>query len=142
MIFGGQGFPEPNLKLGKGAIANRIKTYNKREVYNDLFQLDCDTLQWESIYPDGLLSPMGRRGHSSIFISSPLGTISSTNINSNLTEADLQSQNTDENSLSFWGSQSQLSSRWVTFHRPSSLFNFPIVINSRINTYDTNQHQH
>lgn len=78
IIFGGQGFPEHNAKLGKGAGENsRVKTYNKREVYNDLFQLDCATLQWSHIYPNGLTFPMGRRGHSSIFISSPLGYPSS-----------------------------------------------------------------
>lgn len=67
VIFGGQGFPAPNNKLGKGE-SSRVQTYYKREVYNDLFQFDCETCTWTPIYPNGLNSPMGRRGHSAIYI--------------------------------------------------------------------------
>ena len=64
LVFGGQGFAEVNPKLNKGAAEfSRIKTYNKREIYNDIYQFNCDNLQWNPIYPDGLLFPMGRRGH-------------------------------------------------------------------------------
>jgi len=68
VIFGGQGFPAPNNKLGKGADSSRVQTYFKREVYNDLFLFDCETCTWTPIYPNGLNSPMGRRGHSAIYI--------------------------------------------------------------------------
>lgn len=79
VIFGGQGFPAPNNKLGKGADSSRVQTYFKREVYNDLFLFDCETSTWTPIYPNGLNSPMGRRGHSAIYInrSQPFASTSS-----------------------------------------------------------------
>jgi hypothetical protein len=67
-IFGGQGFPEPNQKLGKESDLLKTQTYWKREVYNDLWIFDCNSLTWLPIYPDGLSFPMGRRGHSCIYV--------------------------------------------------------------------------
>lgn len=68
VIFGGQGFAEPNQKLGKESDQMKTQTYWKREVYNDLWMFDCNTLKWSPIYPDGLSFPMGRRGASCIYI--------------------------------------------------------------------------
>lgn len=68
VIFGGQGFPEPNKKLGKESESLKAQTYCKRDVYNDIWVFDCNTLHWSPIYPDGLDFPMGRRGHSAIYI--------------------------------------------------------------------------
>lgn len=68
VIFGGQGFPEPNLKLGKESETMKTKTYNKREVYNDLMIFNCDTAHWSPLYPDGLSVPMGRRAHTAVHI--------------------------------------------------------------------------
>jgi hypothetical protein len=67
-IFGGQGFPEPNQKLGKESDQLKTQTYWKREVYNDLWVFDCNTLKWSPIYPDGLQFPMGRRGSTAVYI--------------------------------------------------------------------------
>jgi hypothetical protein len=76
VIFGGQGFPEPNQKMTKGAAEySRSKTFNKRDILNDLCEFDCVEQKWTPIYPDGLLFPMGRRGHSAIYIDSNLGQI-------------------------------------------------------------------
>ena len=68
VIFGGQGFPEPNQKLGKESDQMKTQTYWKREVFNDLWVFDCNTLKWSPIYPDGLSFPMGRRGASAIYV--------------------------------------------------------------------------
>ena len=68
IIFGGQGFPEPNLKLGRESEAMKTKTYLKREVYNDIMLFNCNTLEWSPVYPDGLSIPMGRRAHSAIYM--------------------------------------------------------------------------
>lgn len=70
IVFGGQGFPYPNSKLGKSAESSKVKTYLVRELYNDLYEFNCDNLTWTPIYPDGLNFPMGRRGHVAMFIDS------------------------------------------------------------------------
>lgn len=74
VIFGGQGFSEPNKKLGRESEALRAQTHCKRDVFNDLWVFDCNTLKWTPIYPDGLSFPMGRRGHTAIYI--PKNTLS------------------------------------------------------------------
>eukprot|EP01038_Epipyxis_sp_PR26KG_P009655 gene9655-12997_t len=68
IIFGGQGFPYPNNKLDRAPENFKIRTYLVRELYNDLYQFDCDTLAWSPIHPDGLNFPMGRRGHTAVYI--------------------------------------------------------------------------
>mmetsp|Transcript_22005 Transcript_22005/g.23985 ORF Transcript_22005/g.23985 Transcript_22005/m.23985 type:complete len:758 (-) Transcript_22005:72-2345(-) len=67
-IFGGQGFPEPNQKLGKESDQMKTQTHWKRDVFNDLWIFDCATLKWSPVYPDGLSFPMGRRGASCIYV--------------------------------------------------------------------------
>lgn len=68
VIFGGQGFSEPNQKLGRESDSMKTKTYWKKEVFNDIWLYDCEANKWTPIYPDGLSFPMGRRGHSSIYL--------------------------------------------------------------------------
>jgi hypothetical protein len=68
VIFGGQGFSEPNKKLGRESEQMKAQTHCKRDVFNDLWEFDCNTLKWTPLYPDGLSFPMGRRGHSAIYI--------------------------------------------------------------------------
>jgi hypothetical protein len=68
VIFGGQGFSEPNKKLGKESELLKAQTYCKRDVFNDLWMFDCHDQRWKPIYPDGLSFPMGRRGHSTIYL--------------------------------------------------------------------------
>ena len=76
VVFGGQGFATPNLKMGKAA--SRVKTYVQRELFNDLFELSLDTLEWTPLYPGGLLFPMGRRGHSAVYINEDVSKMSRT----------------------------------------------------------------
>lgn len=73
VIFGGQGFSEPNKKLGRESDQLKAQTHCKRDVFNDLWVFDCNSLKWTPIYPDGLSFPMGRRGHSVVYI--PKNTI-------------------------------------------------------------------
>ncbi len=70
IIFGGQGFAEPNKKLGKESEGMKTQTHFKRDVLNDLWIFDCESLKWTPVYPNGLSFPMGRRGHSAIYIKS------------------------------------------------------------------------
>lgn len=70
VLFGGQGFAEKNSKLGKEVDNLRTQTHCKRDVLNDLWVFDCRRLAWQAIYPDGLLFPMGRRGHCCLYLSS------------------------------------------------------------------------
>ncbi|RYG69081.1 hypothetical protein EON64_03635, partial [archaeon] len=68
VLFGGQGFAERNVKLGREAESLRTQTHSKRDVLNDLWLLDCEAATWTPIYPDGLQFPMGRRGHSCTYL--------------------------------------------------------------------------
>lgn len=73
VLFGGQGFAEPNKKLGRESDGMKTQTHWKRDVFNDLWQFDCETLKWTPIYPNGLSFPMGRRGHTSIYVDKIFG---------------------------------------------------------------------
>lgn len=68
LLFGGQGFTKPNAKLSKGNA--KCKTLLTREVYNDIYQLDCNINSWSKINVDGIVFPTGRRAHTAVYIGS------------------------------------------------------------------------
>jgi hypothetical protein len=81
VIFGGQGFAEPNKKLGRESDGMKTQTHWKRDVLNDLWLFDCEASKWTPIYPNGLSFPMGRRGHTAIYVNTVFGSHSLLNGN-------------------------------------------------------------
>jgi len=72
LIFGGQGVCKvsENNKLERfsGNLENiKIKAFAQREVYNDIYILDCASYAWQSLVRKSHC-PTGRRGHSAIFL--------------------------------------------------------------------------
>jgi hypothetical protein len=70
ILFGGQGVPYSNEgKSEKITETLKIKTYFVREVYNNLYEFDCNTFTWRSFTVEGASIPLGRRGHISTICS-------------------------------------------------------------------------
>lgn len=67
ILFGGQGEPYENEKSVKRSDYIAVKTVSIRELYNSMYQLDAETGIWSRFEEDGAI-PMGRRGHSMVFI--------------------------------------------------------------------------
>jgi hypothetical protein len=67
ILFGGQGEPYENEKSVKRSDTIAVKTVSIRELYNSMYQLDAETGIWSRFDEDGAI-PMGRRGHSMVFI--------------------------------------------------------------------------
>jgi hypothetical protein len=69
VIFGGQGVSRENdKKAEKVTEVMKIKTYDIREVYNSLYEFNCDTCTWRLVVPDGPSVPLGRRGHVATYV--------------------------------------------------------------------------
>ena len=66
LLFGGQGNPSVNEKSERTLDIVKTKTWEVRDLYNDLFQYDCNTDTFEMLCPEGGV-PLCRRGHSAIF---------------------------------------------------------------------------
>jgi len=75
VLFGGQGYPYTNEKSEKITEIQKVKTYFVREVYNNLYEFDCETLTWKALLIEGASLPMGRRGHIAFYVPSHGGTI-------------------------------------------------------------------
>lgn len=64
VVFGGQGVPyENDTKSEKITEALKVKTFLIREVFNNLYQFDCEQCVWTTLPIEGAAMPMGRRGH-------------------------------------------------------------------------------
>jgi hypothetical protein len=78
IIFGGQGDPSPNEKSERVLDVVKTKTWEVRDLYNDLFSYDCNTNTFEMLCPEGGV-PLCRRGHSAIYF--PKGGYNETQLN-------------------------------------------------------------
>ena len=70
LIFGGQGEPIANNKADRtGDSASKTKTLLAREVFNDVYEFDCEERMWTVRHPSGGTPPTSRRLHSANYIS-------------------------------------------------------------------------
>lgn len=70
LVFGGQGVPTVNNKvLRSGEQTSKTRTLCVREVFNDVYEFDCETRTWSIIHITGGPPPTSRRLHSANYIS-------------------------------------------------------------------------
>lgn len=62
------GFSTPNTKYHRQVDKLRSLCIGIREVFNDIYQFDCNTESWTNIVIGGTFFPPGRRGHSSVYV--------------------------------------------------------------------------